>query len=40
MSKDKRCFDTHLEAMPEKYHDYVLQAYANPILSKQEFALK
>lgn len=33
---EKARFDTHIDAMPEAYRPYVLQAYANPIISKQE----
>ena len=40
MSKEKRQFDEHVAAIPEKYQPYVLNAYANPIVSRQEFALK
>lgn len=40
MSKEKRQFDERLAEIPEQYKPYVLRAYANPIVSRQEFALK
>ena len=40
MSKEKRIFEERLEAVPEHLKEYVLKAYANPIISKREFALK
>ena len=40
MSKEKRIFEERLETVPEHLREYVLKAYANPIISKREFALK
>lgn len=40
MSKEKRLFEERLAQIPEAYREYMLQAYANPIISKREFALK
>ncbi len=40
MSKEKRQFEEHMNEIPEIYQPYVLNAYANPIVSRQEFALK
>lgn len=40
MSKEKRFFEERLAAVPEHLRPFWLNAYANPILSKREFALK
>ena len=40
MSKEKRQFDEHIETIPEEYRSHVLNAYANPIVSRQAFALR
>lgn len=40
MSKEKRMFEERLKAVPEEYRQYWLNAYANPIVSKKELALK
>lgn len=40
MSKERKAFEERLATVPEHLHEYWLNAYANPIVSKQEFALK
>lgn len=40
MSKERRVFDERLASIPEPLRETWLHAYANPILSKREYALK
>lgn len=40
MSKEKRAFEERLATVPEPLQPFWLAAYANPIVSKREFALK
>lgn len=37
--REKLRFDEHINAMPIEYQPFVLQAYANPILSKKAFSI-
>lgn len=40
MSREKKLFEERLAGVPAEQRDYLLKAYANPIVSKKEFALK
>lgn len=40
LADEKKKFDAHIDAMPAEYQSFVLQAYANPILSKKELGIQ